>query len=346
LNPISDEGSPVAPGRLNQLLDRIHGVRIGVIGDFCVDAYWQLDTGGPELSLETGKPTRGVRSQRYIPGGGGNVASNLASLGAGTVRAFGVIGPDMFGRELLSLLRERGIDTSGLVMQGEEWETPVYAKPYLANAEQERIDFGRWNAMRSESALAGLVRSALPGLDALVVNQQLARGIHTETMVRTLNEMARDHPGVRFVLDARTMSMSFTGMICKLNAAEAARLTAKAGEGSPGTSAAALRSRARAVGARCGKPVFVTRGAEGMLVFDGSTYTDIPAVPLKGPLDPVGAGDTTVSAIASTLAAGGTLEEAGEMGNMAAAVTVRKTKETGTATGGEVLALGFHYDRR
>ena len=333
------------PGRLNQLIDRIRGVRIGVIGDFCIDAYWQLDAGEAELSLETGKPTRGVRSQRYIPGGGGNVASNVAALGCGEIRAFGVIGPDMFGRELTSLLRERGIDTSGLVIQEQDWETPVYAKPYLAETEQERIDFGRWNTMRSESALAGLLRSALPGLDALIVNQQLIRGVHTETMIRVLNGMARDHPGVTFVLDARTMSTSFTGMICKLNAAEASRLTAEPGEGSPGTSPAALRSHARAIGTRCGKPVFVTRGAEGVLVFDGTGYADIPAVPVTGPIDPVGAGDATVSAIAASLAAGATPGEAGEMGNMAAAVTVRKIKETGTATAGEILTLALHHDK-
>ena len=333
----------MTPGRLNELLDKIRSVRIGVIGDFCVDAYWQLDTGEAEISLETGKPTRGVRSQRYIPGGGGNVASNLASLGAGKVRAFGVIGPDMFGRELTSLLRKGGIDTSGLVIQEHDWETPVYAKPYLAETEQERLDFGRWNTMRSEPALEGFVRSALPGLDALIVNQQLARGVHTETMIRALNGMARDHPGVTFVTDARTMSTSFTGMICKLNAAEAARLAR--GGGDAGERPGALRAHARAIGTRCGKPVFVTRSAEGILVFDGNGFTDIPAVPLTGPIDPVGAGDATVAAIAASLAAGGTLEEAGEMGNLAAAVTVKKIKETGTATPGEIVTLGFRYDR-
>jgi rfaE bifunctional protein kinase chain/domain len=332
----------MTPGRLNELLDRIRGVRIGVIGDFCIDAYWQLDTGAAELSLETGMPTRGVRSQRYIPGGGGNVASNLAALGTGTVRAFGVIGPDMFGRELSSLLRVRGIDTSGLVIQERDWETPVYAKPYLAETEQERIDFGRWNTMRSESALTALVRAALPGLDALIVNQQLAHGVHSETMIRTLNEIARDHPGVTFVLDARTMSDSFTGMICKLNAAEAARLAAKGGEGDTSISPAALRTHARAIARRCVKPVFVTRGAEGILVFDGNGFTDIPAVPVTGPIDTVGAGDATVSAIAASLAAGGTLREAGEMGNLAAAVTVKKIKETGTATAEEIVRLEFH----
>jgi len=74
-----------------------------------------------------------------------------------------------------------------------------------------------------------------------------------------------------------------------------------------------------------------------MLVFDGNGFADIPAVPLSGPIDPVGAGDTAVSAVAAALAAGGTLEEAGEMGNLAAAVTVKKLRETGTATGAEIL---------
>ena len=330
----------MTPGRLNELLDMIRSVRIGVIGDFCLDAYWELDAGEAEISLETGKPTRGVRSQRYIPGGGGNVASNLASLGTGKVLAFGVIGPDMFGRELASLLRKGGIDTSGLVVQEHDWETPVYAKPYLAETEQERIDFGRWNTMRSEPALEHLLLSALPGLDALIVNQQLARGVHTETMVRALNGMARDHPAVTFVTDARTMSRSFTGMICKLNAAEASRLAGVAGE-RPG----ALRAHAGAIGTRCGKPVFVTRSAEGILVFDGTGFTDIPAVPVTGPIDPVGAGDATVAAITASLAAGGTLEEAGEMGSLAGAVTVKKIRETGTATPEEIITLGIHHDR-
>jgi rfaE bifunctional protein kinase chain/domain len=331
----------VTLSRLNEILDRMRSVRIGVCGDFCIDAYWQLDRGAPEISLETGKPTSAVRSQRYTPGGGGNVAANLTALGAGTVRAFSVIGHDMYGRELTSLLRERGIDTSGLLVQEQGWETPVYAKPYLAETEQERIDFGRWNALspETESALCRLIRSAIGELGALIVNQQLAPGVHSGTMIRTLNECARDNPSVTFMVDARTMSDSFTGMVCKLNAREASRLAATAGGRDTGTSHAALRSHARAIGARCGKPVFVTRGAEGILVFDGKGFTDAPAVPVTGPVDTVGAGDATVSAIAATIAAGGTLAEAAEMGNLAAAVTVRKMRETGTATRGEILSL-------
>ena len=327
--------------RLEEILDRIRGARIGIAGDFCLDAYWDVDTGEREMSLETGKPTHGVRSQRYAPGGAGNVACNLAALGAGAVRAFGVIGPDMFGRELESLLAQRGIDTSGLIAQEEGWQTAVYAKPYRAEQEQERIDFGRWNAMQSESRLDALVRRALPGLHAFVVNQQLSTGIHSGAMIRALNGCARENPSLPFVLDARTMNGSFTGMISKLNAKEAARVaagpdgTAEGGDASP--AAELLRRATRAISARTGKPVFVTRGDEGILLFDGNRFADIPALPLTGPVDTVGAGDTAVSAIAACLAAGGTPLEAGELANLAAAVTVQKLKETGAATPEEIL---------
>jgi rfaE bifunctional protein kinase chain/domain len=328
--------------RLNEILDRIRGARIGIAGDFCLDAYWDVDSGEPEISLETGKPTRAVRSQRYAPGGAGNVACNLAALGAGEVRAFGVIGPDMFGRELASLLGLREIDTSGLLLQESLWQTAVYAKPYRAEAEQERIDFGRWNEMRSASALAGLIRRALPGLDALVVNQQLARGIHSAAMIDALNSCARENPGVPFILDARTMNGSFTGMISKLNAKEAVRLTAATGGDETPLPAETLREATRTIAERTGKPVFVTRGEAGILLYDGIRFSDVPALPLDGPVDTVGAGDTAVSAIAACLAAGGSHAEAAELANLASAVTVKKLKETGSATPVEILRAVDH----
>jgi sugar/nucleoside kinase (ribokinase family) len=90
---------------------------------------------------------------------------------------------------------------------------------------------------------------------------------------------------------------------------------------------------------RTGKPVFVTRGAEGIVLHDGRSCTIVPPVHLSGPVDTVGAGDAALSGIASALAAGATLGEAAEMGNFAGAVTAKKLKETGTATPGEILEL-------
>ncbi len=77
---------------LEGLLADIRKVRIGIVGDFCLDAYWSMDRSLSELSIETGLETRAVRAQRYSLGGAGNVAANLAAMAVGSVRAFGVLG--------------------------------------------------------------------------------------------------------------------------------------------------------------------------------------------------------------------------------------------------------------
>ena len=167
---------------LEKLLKDLRGARIGIVGDFCLDAYWHLDSALSEPSIETGLATRAVRDQRYSPGGAGNVAANLVSLGVTAVRAFGVLGDDPFGREMLRIFAAMEIDCAGMLVQETGWSTPVYVKPVEDGAELNRVDFGDGNTFDpavGERLLAAL-RAALPTLDLVIVNQQLARGIHTE----------------------------------------------------------------------------------------------------------------------------------------------------------------------
>lgn len=326
--------------RLKELLGGLAGARVGVIGDFCLDAYWLLDTGAGEVSLETGKPTRAVREQRYSLGGAGNVVANLASLGIRSVYGFSVINDDLFGREMLALLKDRNVDTFGMVVQNGSWDTPVYAKPYLGEAEQERMDFGRWNRIspETESKLTGALGTIVSRLDAVIVNQQLTHGIYSGGVIRAINAIAAANPSVTFLLDSRNMSDRFTGMVLKVNALEAARICASPGAPA-GLSPDALREYARRIAGKTGRVVFITRSEEGILMSDGRTETALPAVRVEGPTDPVGAGDTTASAIAAALATGATPGEAADLGNLAAAVTVTKLRQTGTATPAEIAAV-------
>ena len=112
---------------LNDLLKRITSARIAVIGDFCLDAYWDVDTSATQKSLETGLDTRPVRSQRYSPGGAGNVLANIAALGVREVHALGVIGDDPFGSCLRSALQPSTCLMNGLLTDSEKWQTPVFA---------------------------------------------------------------------------------------------------------------------------------------------------------------------------------------------------------------------------
>ena len=49
--------------KLERIIEKIKSVRIAVIGDFCLDAYWFIDQSKSEISVETGKPVFSVKQQ-------------------------------------------------------------------------------------------------------------------------------------------------------------------------------------------------------------------------------------------------------------------------------------------
>lgn len=317
--------------RLREILDRITNISVGIIGDFCLDAYWELDISLPEVSLETRKPTRAIRHQRYSLGGAANIASNVSALGAKSVHAFGVIGDDLFGREMLRLFGQYSIHPEGMLVQAGNFETPVYAKPIIGKEEQERIDFGRFNSCADETIqrLIQTVRDSLSSIDVLIINQQLLNGVCSEEMLHRLNNLAIEFPKKIMIADSRHRAHLIHNMIRKLNAAEALAKNPHA----------SLHTRIAEIASATHHPVFVTRGEKGILACDGPSVYDIPGVRLAGEIDSVGAGDTTVAAIACALAAGGSVPEAAEVGNLAAAVTVQKLRQTGTASPEEIFTL-------
>ena len=327
---------PLTIARLHELLDGIRRLNVGVAGDFCLDAYWQLDAGPAEISSETGKPTHAVTSQRYGPGGAANVADNLLALGVSSIRIFGVTGADLFGRELRHLLSLRGIPTKWL-LEVDGWQTSVFAKPHAGTEEQSRIDFGRKNLLTEHwrQAFLDVLRRGIPGLDVLVVNQQLARGVWCEELIHALNAQASLHPATLVLFDARHLARHFRGMVCKINLQEASALLGERLD--PGLEPAALELVARAVHEHTGKPVYLTLGDAGMAAFDGGGMHLIAPLPLRGPIDPVGAGDTASAALATALAAGASVEEAGHFASIAASISIHKLRQTGTATPGEIL---------
>jgi len=174
--------------RLEELIRLFKKARIGVVGDFCLDAYWVLEAEKKQLSVETGKPTEAVLSQYYSLGGAGNITANLAAMGAGAVHSFSVLGDDIFGRETLSQLCGFNVNVDGIIIQQQEWDTPVYAKPYIDGQEQRRIDFGRYNkiAIKTEERLLSCIQSAIGVLDVLIVNQQLLNSIYSDRVIAEL----------------------------------------------------------------------------------------------------------------------------------------------------------------
>ncbi len=334
--------------RLPELLERIRGTRIGVVGDFCLDVYLALDPSASEVSEETGLPTRPVRQQRCSPGGAGNVAANLTTMGVGTVRAFGVIGDDPFGGELRRRLEALGVDAAAILVQPDDWQTCTYVKPLAGEREESRIDFGNFNALHPRTAeeLLAALEESLAALDAVIINQQLLRGIHTGEFRRGLARLLARRPGVVWIVDSRQLSDEFPGAVRKLNDREGARLCGLPGGPDEPVSFQAAREIAERLYGRWGRPLFLTRGEFGCLVRDGEGLHEVPGLVILTPVDPVGAGDSMVAGIAAALAAGETPLGAAELGNFAAGVTVQQLRQTGTASPQQILAIGTDPDYR
>ena len=324
---------------------------IAVVGDVCLDLYYTLSDDS-EISVETNLPTRIVAEARGSLGGAGNVAANLASLGVSRIGLYGVMGDDLFGREIDRLCRGLGIDATGLVVDS-QWFTNVYTKLYRDDEEEPRIDMGTLNSLvpTAEARLIGLLNEHLGDYDAVVINQQMRHGIHTPKLRAALARLITDHSQIPFFVDSRDYPDEYPHGIRKINEREARSVLGvdHAGD-SGGFGAGEAQDAAGRLYRRWRRPVYLTRGEYGCVVAGESGTAELPAPAVSGPVDTVGAGDSMLAGIACAWCAGASAEEAAVFGSLVSSVTVRKLRQTGLATPDEVRAAGrspdylFHPD--
>jgi bifunctional ADP-heptose synthase (sugar kinase/adenylyltransferase)/phosphoglycolate phosphatase-like HAD superfamily hydrolase len=331
---------------LKKIIKNIESVKIAVLGDFCLDAYWHIDESKSEISVETGKVTHPVRLQKYSLGGAGNVVNNLVAMGIKDVRAFGVIGSDPFGEEIMNLMKIAGIKTNNLLVQNEEWSTHVYSKPLIADVEQNRIDFGNFNILSDLTAnqLIDALIDEAKEIDVIIINQQVLSGIHTEYFRQKLVKVINLFPDKIFIADSRNYNDYYNGAYRKMNANEALLLCGLKKEPNEYVPYREALKAANLLFERYQRPIFITLGSQGSLVIEESGIADIPGLMIIARTDPVGAGDSYLAGMASTLAAGYSAQTAAEMGTFVAGVTIQKLFQTGTATPEEILQIGEDPD--
>jgi rfaE bifunctional protein kinase chain/domain len=315
---------------------------VGVVGDLALDGYWYADMARSLLSRETPHFPRPIVREFYSPGAGANVAHNLHVVGAGHVVAFSVLGDDWRGRILVREMARRGVDTGSLIISPDRG-TNAYIKPMLRGYESEqedaRLDFENAEPLSAEleRTLIDQISHALPELHAVLVADQLeVNGVITDNIRESLNALAEEYPDKVFAVDSRRRIGLFRRMVLKPNRMEAARALRPLNEPhAPGVDE--LGQIGKTLSSTSGRPVFLTLSENGVLLCSTDTFWHIPAAPARPPLDPVGAGDTFVSAMATALAADATPLESGVMANLAAAVVIEKLNQTGTASPAEIL---------
>lgn len=333
----------MTPQRSDEITGRYPALRMAVLGDFCLDRYLEIDPARAETSIETGLPVHNVVRVRSQPGAAGTILNNLVALGVDTLYPVGCCGVDGEGHELRQALRDRpGVCLDHFVV-AEDRHTFTYCKPLVvapgcAPVELNRLDTKNWTPTpvaiqeRLIDALDDLAQTA----DAIIVLDQVDQadtGVVTQAVRAALGRLAASRPGLLIMADSRRGLAGFPPLVFKMNAAELAALTNTPRD----ASVEAIRQTASDLARRNRRPVFVTLAERGMVGAASNGATEhVPALPLRGEIDIVGAGDAVTANLTSALAAGATLREALELASVAASIVIHQLGTTGTASRAQI----------
>ena len=302
------------------------------------------------LSPEAAVPVVDFASQSDCLGGAGNVAANLAGLGA-HVEAFGVIGgknaagklrDDEPGNVVRACLRDEKIADHGVLADARR-VTTVKTRVIARHQQIVRIDHERNDALapETEEKLFRLLVDSLKKLDALVLSDY-DKGVINDAFADRVLHACHQYKVPVFVKPKTSRLYAYRGarvIVC--NAKEAAFYVTRAL-----CSEKSVEEAGRALLPHFGcAAVVITRGEKGMSVFDEEVsprHLHIPATSFevtyarvgqpgvergstgRQVFDVTGAGDTVLSVLSLAVAAGASLPEAAFLANVAAGVVVGK----------------------
>ncbi len=326
--------------RFHALTSRYAQLRIGVVGDFSLDRYLEIDPGKGEISLETQLPVHNVMNVRGQPGAAGTILNNLVALGVKASYPVGFCGLDGEGYELQNALRAKGPSVPLDYFTATDLRrTFTYCKPLLVRPGQppeelSRLDTKNWTPTPAaiEDRLIESIRRMAGEVDAVIVLDQVdvaETGVVTGRVIQALHEVSQSRPELLILADSRRGVKGWPPMTFKMNVNELAAMTGRNGP----LSQAEVAAMAQDFAVQTGRSVFITMAEQGMIAATAQGQVEqVSSVPLRGPIDVVGAGDSVTANLAVALAAGAELREALELAATAASLVIHQLGTTGTAT--------------
>lgn len=302
--------------KLSGMLSRFCPVSVLVIGDFMLDTY----TTGKinRISPEAPVSVLHVQKEESRPGGAGNVALNLLSLGA-KVYTVGRIGNDYAGDELKDALEKEGIDIEHLLLQ-KGYKTPVKNR-LIADAQQVlRVDFETVTSL-SEQLEEWTIERLPPLIDKvqIVAISDYGKGFLSRHLLQQVIDISNSK-GIPVIVDPKGDDFSkYAGAtVIKPNLQEvyiASKMTADI----------PLEKVSSDLLHSCGVDMMlVTRSEAGMSLFhkNGQSF-DFP-VRSKEVKDVTGAGDTVLAMISLALANNIDIKYAAQLANIAAGMAIER----------------------
>lgn len=332
--------------RFNDLTALYPRLRIAIVGDFCLDRYLEIDPARSETSIETGLPVHNVVGVRSQPGAAGTILNNLVALGIGEVLPIGFAGDDGEGFELRRALQARaGVKMDHFLLTAGR-RTFTYCKPLVIEPGKEPVELNRLDSKNwtptpvdVQDILIQSVRAVAENADAIILMDQVdmaETGVVTTRLLEAIKDVAANRPGLLIMADSRRGLKGYAAVTFKMNAAELSALTGAASK----LTIEEVELLAGSVARRHGRTVFVTMAERGLLgATPAGQVAHVPALPLRGPIDIVGAGDSVTANLSASLAAGASLRESLEMAAIASSVVIHQLGTTGVATVADIGAF-------
>lgn len=314
-------GSP--RDRLLSLVHRFAGKRVLVVGDMVADEYitgipTRISREAPVLILD--------HSEQYtVPGGATNPGVNARTLGAEVFLA-GVVGGDAPGERLRERLRDQRVHMDGLFSEAgrpTSTKTRILAGGTQLVQQQivrvDRIDHSQLSE-ECERQIIAYLRDVIPAVDALIISDY-ENGVINPAIIEASLPLAAE-AGKIVTVDSHGDLARFQGATALTPNQPEAELTL----GMRITDRASLcRAGERLLDETRARGVLITRGAEGMSLFErGMPPLHVPASNLTEVFDPTGAGDTVAATFTLALVAGASMAEAAVLSNIAAGLVVRR----------------------
>lgn len=292
-------------------------LNIMVVGDVMLDEYLMGHVRG--ISPEAPVPVVEIRERTCVPGGAGNVAANLASLGC-NVRLCGAVGMDESAAKLYELFATLPHIS---VYFARCQDRPTTTKTRILSQSQQMLRADREErhpiSPTAEAELLQYVQQHMKNLHACVLSDY-AKGVLTDTLLQSLIALCRK-ANIPIIVDPKGHHYArYQGAsVVTPNTAEA-NLAAENEEETLALEQVAARLQ-QEIGDGA---LLITRGPQGMSLFQpGAPPTHISAQ-ARTIYDVTGAGDTVVAVLALMLASGLDLLSAAQLANYAAGIVVGK----------------------
>jgi D-beta-D-heptose 7-phosphate kinase/D-beta-D-heptose 1-phosphate adenosyltransferase len=303
---------------LQALLSDAADVSAACVGDLMIDRFVYGDV--RRMSPEAPVPVLARSSELTMLGAAGNVARNVAALGA-RVSLVGLAGADDHGRDLKRLVGDEA-GLNDLVVTDASRATTEKVRFVAGGQQLLRVDTETVGPAAGE-AEARLVEAIgrIPAGTSVILVSDYGKGVVTDGVVAACHAAAR-RLGARIVVDSKAHSLARYGAVdvVKPNAAELAALT-----GLPASTDAEVEAAlAHALTICEAQAILVTRSGRGMSALARGGSVRHFHGRAREVFDVSGAGDTALAALGVALGAGLALEEAAPFALLAAGVAVGK----------------------